>query len=818
MCRPQRRVQLPIVKVPEPTSNVSSESDAKTLEKLAVCKLILVPQFSLNNSRPSGGAFNKATGPWINEKFITAGIRFSRKRTAIFSGVMSFAGGYYFIVFALLRADRSLDLDRLVKMLSNPQDTNICAMHYHGSLYLPNDQPFYIGTSENDDSLHINDTCFFGPRKNSIHLQALGQNLLPSNMPTAMIQRGLQAMASAHIDNKLVPPNFDLRQLDVVDDYKQLRIQKYQNAQALYDQLFHPEGGISTSSSSSIHCLLSTQPYAPSAGVSLAWFGPFMVSVMEFIYAHYGAYLLFQWSPYTLSVTGPAVVNSYMRRGFHFHKNIREDQSGDLGGSEKDMIKLATIERARRGVSCRMFNEEVYSFKSYMAYMHHVLMHSYAYSKWRDFYRIPEDMLVWIAYLSGLTLMLGSEWAFGLGIALGLLNFSLRLLLQVSDVHCKGRGIDLLLLFFVNLVYGCCYVIKDMMALHYSLLFLPSWIKYQHNQSSINGTLNILLNGTDPWLAGFNYNQTFSLPFFDEWQLWQQIGLTLSICLVDLTYYSLLSARSSKEANPPGSRRFGYTGVVDTCGRCGIPLFTVADVFFSGMQSGEMLFGIQLVIQLMYSLSILDGNQLITLTFDAALYLAIAVGAIFGMVNIVMSCFLLAPGPQPWLLILDHAKHVNPDLSGHLFKVHVDFMQYEAEKDANKIDTSEKFITWLNSSKYDEKTAVSKFFKSIAIKYHWKILRHIMMQCFPCKYIKEDKEWIGLHQKLLKLSPLKVKQVPVKDNSLIRRMRAAVPDGGGGSIERENFHSGFWHTRTGNGKLPDARGDRPVPSNVVSVL
>jgi|GEM_PF-3792600 len=765
---PQPPARIKLAALPTwPTINRVNAS----LPKNVAAHISVVPLFNLSASSRTLQSNDAKTEIWIEKSHVANDCRYKRKKTAVLSGHLLFPGGYRYVFFILLRADRSMDLDVVIGLFSNTSLTLNC----HEFIYTPNDQPFYVGVKQYDDSMHIKQEYYFKPSSNE-----LGNTL--EHFRDKIVD-AVSQMATTYIDNKL----FNELQLLDINDYKKNRMNQYAIGEMTYERMLDLNvDGVCSFHSSSRQVFFSNERYTPDCGIYLSWLGPTWSSIMDFIYTAYAAYLYYKWHPATTSVTGPIVINAFMQRLFllvskYQERQVKKLRSEDYTKCCKKLTKkqrydlyfkkMAVLLKYRIGIPCKDFKESVK--ESCCASAAIIMMHYYVYSKLRHLFRMPSNILIWSAYLSGVEQLFDSNVILLVGIVLGAFESILRVILDHADVKLAESDFENIFMFLAGLFYGICYTSKDMIALGHSLLYMDDAIKYR-NQTSINNTLSQLVDGLDPWS---NYSKVYASSYINQIPTSYQSLIIAAIILMSLLGYSLFMARSYKKSNPPGSRRFGFTGFVDCCGMGSFLGFIPSDIHFSVTQAGEMLFGLQIVNQLCYTIGLFDSDAYIYMTMNMVLFAGIGLGAIFGMVNFILACCLCCPGPQQWLQILNIAKFHDADLAKNLHEVHIDFLHSQHSNDSgdNRIVNAVGFIEWLSADNYQIKTKVWNFLQHVALHNHWKILMHIMQQEFPCLYIQDLAEWKELHRMLLKSSPQEL-VVVAKAESLRRLVKQGLTE------------------------------------------
>ena len=192
-----------------------------------------------------------------------------------------------------------------------------------------------------------------------------------------------------------------------------------------------------------------------------------------------------------------------------------------------------------------------------------------------------------------------------------------------------------------------------------------------------------------------------------------------------------------------------FTGAIDVLGVVGTPLYLMSDVFYMMTQSCQMVMSLQLILQLAHVIGIVDNTLLIALSFNSV-YPSIALGVLFGGINIVMNILLFLPGPPSWRQSFDRAVYYHPELVHMLEESFVNlrlFIKHQPE-DTNSDITS--MINWLGSGVYSEKKQVILFLQRVAATDRWQVLQEVCSRVFPLK--GEASEWEILHQKLVKLN------------------------------------------------------------------
>jgi hypothetical protein len=707
---------------------------------------------------------------YIKKKYFKQSFRFPRVKTGVLSGHLLLAGGYSFQVHIFVQAERSESLHSIKRSLMEnvfhfPGTDVTIQFQDYGFVYLPQTQAFSLRMDPQKPSNHWTSSCFMGWKKPvMLESRELQEPIMGGEDPIESedLYERLVAMVNGYIDNSVPDKNENEN-----DDYKNVRIKDYHRMFEDKDnQAEHPvyvelienyEDYIITSA----FFFGGIKPYAPSCSDSVHWVPAALFDTRDFVYSLLGSYYLLEWSSFTLLCTVPIVFISALKRWLSVHaklieKNVnkpfisRKNQSLALGKT------YARLWRSRQGMSCAMLCliKNCNPADLYVTTMHYV-----AYSKRKYFFNLPEDMLIWIAYFNGLRLIMGGQATLLIGVGLGIVSFLLRHFLQSSPVD--SPVCEQLSQFFVSLLYAVCYGTKDLIALHYTLSFAPDYL------DALNGTLSnqtrlALLNGSDPW-SQWTYNQTLDLPVIDGWSEEQRISFLAGLIFFDLTYYTFMNARSSKRDNPPGSKQLGFTGLVDCLGVASLLFFIPWDVFFMGMQSAEMLFALQVFTQMLYKLAIVSSSFELMLTLSVVPIVAMIIGFVFAAINVVYGCQLCCKTAEPWMQRADKALNSRPKAKQSLIEINYDMFRVGGDHDA------QSFLFFLNDTKKPE-LEVKLFLQTMAIKAeNWKTFKKIVSRYLPFLRLADDKEWLVLYQKALKIH-LKIEQAQGPLYSTERRL------------------------------------------------
>lgn len=778
------------------TQNISKQSLSIGVHRVGpyAVHIAVTPLFDLH-SKPMGDTA-ELTAICVKKKYLTADTRFSRVATMVLHGGVCLSGGYQFELTLFIQTAHKKDISPLEQLLIQQLlELNLgipasqLKLQYKGIIYLPKDQVITISSDVSSQIIHMHHAEYFpGYEINSQHDGELTEALangLRSNKQDKVAEWVTQ-MIDCYIDNMAAPK--DLESL-VDGDYKQQRMQLWRDEAVSLKNLEDIYREIDMSSS---YLFATIKPYQPNCGQKIDWFGSVLTSIVEYVYACVGAYLIFSWQ--MMAVIGVAIgmTIATMRRVLKFHHWSREKaakkiyQTNVVSDKEAEikMRRLMNTLQARTGVSCRDWaKKHHYSIRV----LYNMFMHYMNGSKTKHLWHLPEDIFIWMVYFNGIALVSENESLFLAGAFFGLVNLTLRYLLSSAEMACCKIDCEKAAIAAVALFYGLCYVTKDLIALHYTLLYSTDFINVTRNQNISNTTLAMLLSGEDPWITP--YNRTFDFPLLNNWSVEQKVLLSVGIGLFDLMYYVFGQARSSNRANPPGSRRFGVTLWVNRCGRYStIPNTFLDFLVMFPLQSGEMLLGIQMVLQVLNNTFALSPAFLLACVFVAAPIAALAVAFIMLVVNLIMSGFLGCSDVQPWLTKTDYAKFKNEDLSVALNKVAFDLMFYQEAH--GLITTGPDMKNWLENQNGAEALLVKTFLQSIAVGSNWQTLRVYMTRVLPCVGITTTKEWKQFHLKLLKMTPQKL--LVTQDWYHHGQERDTVP-----------HRSMMWQKRTGN-ENPDA--------------
>ena len=703
----------------------------------------------------------------IKQQYLKQSDKFPAMPTRALSGRILLPGGYVFKLTLFVQAKDKADLLTLnqgvipqLLGLSDLQDGMSIKLFDHGMVYLPRDHTFSLHFSKQMQLVHMHHADYFKDKATQHTSQASSE--LPEltgggaargevhNGAFEIVSASIKRMINAYVDNLSISTMMPSTDGDHDQNYKQKRMALWasDNAPRYDDQAYWSGYRFSDAL-----LFANIEPYKPTGAEKFHWFGPVLTSLIELVYTFVGAYLVAALNAGLAFVVYPLFVLAIVRRALTMVAHQREltacrflnVKGRHLLTNESNMIYFGRILRGRNGIPC---DKLVAQYHCHPGEVINSLVHYTNYSKLKGLARITELTLIWVAFFNGLVQFSGSAPLMAVGATLGLANFFLRYLLDSPSSSLKGRSKERLAQVSIALFYGVCYVIKDLIAAIYAFSFYPDCRDYFYGKLT-NATKQMLLNSQDPWAK--SANETFDIPLLNNLSLASHIALFGSIIFFDILYYVLVMARSPYKANPRGSRRFGNTWLVDVCGKNSIAIHVPFDflVVFP-LQSAEMLFGVQLVLQVFHSMvSGLPEDVLLALVFTGAPIAALVIGAVMAIVNSCMSCYLCRPQAQPWILRPQHTLFKQGNLQSTLNKVYFDLLFDHAN--GKGITNADGLIKWLNGQIDKEVVAVLVYLQSLAIASNWQTMKKYMAMNFPLPSMRSNEQWHLLYRSLLKM-------------------------------------------------------------------
>jgi hypothetical protein len=669
----------------------------------------------------------------LQAKYFRPSCRFPRVKTGVLSATLIVSSSLCFQIHLFFQAHHSKDLNSIKNLFLNSAskfffEGTVIEFKDYGFVYLPITKAFLLSMDLNAASIHWVRTIF-----------------MEATNPNMSVTAESEGQATELEEPVLDKP-------DVVGNLSEILVAMLTRCRSAYQ---------SDSLVTSKHDMLvaslffgGIQPYKPNCSDSVRWMPIALLDLRDFVYSVLGSYYLLVWSPMTLLATVPILFLSVLKRWLSMHAKWMEKKANQriVSDLNSDSLRNNADQRdnrlslARVGRACYRLNfiDNCRPLTLYLTCMHYV-----AYSKRKYFFYLPEDMLIWIAYFNGLRLIMGGQATLLIGVALGVVSFLLRHYLQSSPV--TSPTCDQLSRFLVSLLYAVCYGTKDLIALHYTLSFAPDYL------DALNGTLSnqtrlALLNASDPW-SDWSYNQTLDLPVIDGWSEQQRFIFLTGLIFFDLSYYTLMNARSPKRDNPPGSKQLGFTGLVDSLGVVSLLFFIPWDVFFMGMQAAEMLFALQVFTQMLYKLAIVSSSFELMLTLSVVPIVAMISGLVFAAMNVAYGCQLCCKTAEPWMRRADKLLTNRSDVKHSV--IEINHIMLRGNKPVG--DELEAWISFLDTSE-NVGDKVKLFLQTMATKAEtWKTFQKVVSRYFPLLDFRNESNkavsWNKFYLAALKFTP-----------------------------------------------------------------